>query len=264
MYAPFTINYVIREDYIPREEKNEKKYTVVNFGDSIVGAFEAPTDISTYLEKLIGGTVYNAGFGGCQMSKRNSSTWDPFAMYALADAITSDDWSFQDATDENDSLPNYFKSKKDFLKTIDFSKVDVVTISYGTNDFTAGKALDSENDPDDIETYAGALRYSIEKLLTTFPNLMIYVCSQTYRFWQSEGEFLYDSNTHIINENKLTDFVEKTSAVAKEYNLPFIDNYYSLGFNQFNRSAYFNTNDGTHPKEKGREEIAKNIAKYIR
>ena len=69
-----------------------------------------------------------------------------------------------------------------------------------------------------------------------------------------------DSDTKEINGNKLTDFATKTEEIAKEYHLPFIENYYSLGFNKLTRGIYFPANDGTHPNEAGRRLIAKHIS----
>lgn len=253
--------------------KAEKKLTgkvVVNFGDSIFGKRMPPDDISTKLKTLTGATVHNCGFGGAHMSNHWASTYNAFCMCNLVDAIVSKNWTSQDTaiTDtSNNAVPSYFSERLGILKGLDFSKVDIVTIAYGTNDFTSGDALDDEGNAYNKESFAGALRYSIEKLLTAYPNLKIFVCSQSYRFWMDDSyTFTEDSDTYEnANGLKLTDFVAKTEEIAKEYHLPYIDNYFGLGFNKFNRTAYFTNSlgvisDGTHPNGVGCHLIAEHMA----
>ena len=256
--------------------KAEKKLTgkiIANFGDSIFGKRRPPEDISTKLAELTGATVYNCGFGGCHMSNHWASTYNAFSMCNLVDAIVSKDWTSQDtaiAETSSNVVPSYFSEALEILKGLDFSKVDIVTIAYGTNDFTAADALDNSENAYDKESFAGALRYSIETLLTAYPNLKIFVCSQTYRFWMDDFYvFTEDSDTHQnTNGVKLTDFVAKTEEIAKAYHLPFIDNYYGLGFNKFNRTEYFLNSqgavtDGTHPNTVGCRLIAEHMANQL-
>lgn len=241
--------------------------TIVNFGDSIFGNAKAPNDISTMLAQLTGATVYNCGFGGCRMSKHGYSNYDAFGMYNLASAIANNDFTLQDTaiidTEVREALPSYFKASLETLKTIDFSKVDIITIAYGTNDWTGGKTIDSEEETHSTNTYAGALRYSIETLCTAYPHIQIFVCTPTWRFWHTDGTYTEDSDTKVLGGTKLTDFVDKTVQVAREYHLKVIDNYNELGINKFNRTNYFPATDGTHHNLNGRILIARHIANEL-
>ena len=237
--------------------------TIVNFGDSIYGKRRPPNDISTELAKLTGATVHNCGFTGCMMKIHFNAAYTPFSMCSLADAIVTGDWTGQDASVANMSangIPDYFPETIALLKGLDFSGVDVITIAYGTNDFVnGGGKLDNPDNPTDTDYFAGALRYSVERLLTAYPHLKIYICSPTYRFWNEDGVFS-DSDSRVQHNLKLTDFVTKTREVSEEYHLPYIDCYYSLGFNKFNRGMYFSEADGTHPNTQGCHLIAKHVA----
>lgn len=239
--------------------------TIVNFGDSIFGNRRPPNDISTEIARLTGATVHNCGFGGCRMTYR-SDNWGAFSMCALADSIVNNDWTLQDTAINTSGwgMVEYFPETVTLLKSIDFSKVDIITIAYGTNDFTASVAMDNTENNKDTTRFAGALRYSIETLLNTYPHLKIFVCSQTYRFWLDDsGAFIEDSDTHEnLNGTKLTDFVTKTKEVAEEYHVPYIDNY-NIGMNKYNRSVYFSSTDGTHPILAGCDLMAANIAKKL-
>lgn len=239
--------------------------TIVNFGDSIFGNAQPPTDISTFLAKKTGATVYNCGFGGCRMSPHPTAEYHAFSMYKLADAISTGNFTEQENAVNSTSvtLNNAIKSNFATLKTIDFSNVDIVTIAYGANDFN-GASLDNEDNPLDTATFGGALRYSIETLLTAYPNLRIFVLSTTWRFWINDSnEYIDDSNTRTNGLNKtLSDYNAQLKSVAEEYNLPFIDDYH-IGIGKFNRSYYFNANDGAHHNENGRELIAAHLAKRL-
>ena len=260
-FSDYQIRYYVKESALP-----DKNYyplygkKIANFGDSVFGNKRPPNDVSTALANITGATVYNLGFGGCRMSQ-HSANWDAFCMYRLADAVATGDFSLQNAVDVDNvsGMPSYFKETRTLLESIDFSEVDIITIAYGTNDFTASVSLDNANDPKDTTTFCGALRYSLEKLLTAYPQLHIFVCTPTWRFWMDNGTFLYDSDTHEINGKLLTDFVEAVKTVSNAYHVKAIDNYYDLGINQYNRSHWFPSNDGTHHNKDGGVLIARHM-----
>lgn len=269
-YEEYVPKHFVKESALPKKslERGFDGKVIVNFGDSIFGLRRPPDDISTELARLTGATVHNCGFGGCRMSKHNMDNFDAFSMYRLADAVASGEWSYQDEgiadTTNSENVPSYFAEGLAILKGLDFSKVDIVTIAYGTNDFTASVNLDNANNAYDTSTFAGALRHSVEALLTAYPHLKIFVCSQTYRFqMDGDGIFTEDSDTETnSNQVKLTDFVAKTEALAKEYHLPYINNY-DIGMNKYNRSQYFAATDGTHPITTGCKLIATHMAKKL-
>lgn len=245
--------------------------TIVNFGDSIYGNANAPTDISSHLAELTGATVHNCGFGGCRMGTHSSEYFAPFSMFKIADAIISGDFTEQEQALENaissgqtGVLVTKFPSTLELLKSIDFSKVDVITIAYGTNDYLGNNALDNQDNPYDTATFGGALRDSVEKLLGAYPNLRIFIVSLTYLFFMdSNYNFVDDSGTHTNSLGKLLgDYNDTSEAIADEYNLPYINNY-EIGMNKFNRSLYFPAKDGVHHNENGRKVIAAHLAKNL-
>ena len=242
-----------------------KNKVIVNFGDSIFGNKRPPDDISTALSNITGAVVYNCGFGGCRMS-RHLENWDAFSMYNIATAITTRNFSYQDSIDVDsvEGMPEYFKESRELLKEIDFNKVDIITIAYGTNDYTSGRKLTNPDDPKDITTFTGAMRYSIETIAECYPHIKIFICTPTYRFWEDEeGNLRSDSNTELCGTSVLPDFVKATKDVAKEYHLKCIDNYFELGINKFNRKHYFPEKDGTHHNVLGAKLIAEHIASEL-
>jgi lysophospholipase L1-like esterase len=243
---------------------------IVNFGDSIFGLARPPYDISTVIANRTKATVYNCAFSGCCMAKHPTTSFDAFSMYRLATAITTNDFSLQDTYVSASEIPSHFTETLDLLKSIDFSEVDIVTISYGTNDFTAGLPVDSTNYPRNSGIFAGALRQSIEKLQTAYPNLRIFLLTPCYRFWNDDdGNFSKDVTdaTYVqtwdgSNAQKLGDFAEKIKEVAKDYFLPVIDTY-NVGIGKFNRTYYFPSNDTVHHNQDGRNLLGEFIAKHL-
>ena len=263
-FEPYSEHLEIKESALPDVKTSPiREKIIVNFGDSIFGSSRPPVDISTMISNITGATVYNCAFGGCEMSIHADANYNPFSMCNLADAIASDVWTSQESASSASGMPAYFADTVALLKTIDFSKVDIVTIGYGTNDWNNGTELDNGGNSNKAY-FADALRYSIETLLTAFPNLKIFVCTQTYRFFMDASyNFVDDSNTHTNSHgNTLIDFVEKTIEVAEQYNLPYINNY-NIGMGKYSRSYYFYPTDGTHPKPEGNMLIASNMANKL-
>lgn len=229
---------------------------VVNFGDSIVDRNMPSNDISSMIATISGATAHNIGFGGCRMSVgKYPRPWEAFSMVSLARAIVSKDWSAQDTAiaDTSQGYPTYFASKLALIKSLDFNKVDYVTIRYGTNDWNASVYLDNPENKYDEWYLTGCLRISLELLMEAYPHLRFLIQTPGYRFWMdSNGEFIEDSDTKLnTNNDKLTDFVEQMIKVAKEYKIPYQDDYHMLGFNKFNRKKFFDATDGVHPNASG-------------
>lgn len=248
------------KNYLPLYGK-----TIVNFGDSIFAQAQPPNNISTFLANKTGATVYNFGFGGCAMTQRGSNN-DPFSMCSLSEAIANNDYTVQENTlaDTSKTFPDYFAASIEKMKNTDFSKIDIVTIAYGTNDWNGSVVLDNEENLHDTATIGGALRTSIETLLTAYPNARIFVLSTTWRFWHDDNNvYTEDSDTRTNSIGlKLADYNAKLKEVAEEYNIPFVDDY-NIGINKFNRSQYFSTTDGTHHQIEGRKLIAEHLAKEL-
>lgn len=234
---------------------------IANFGDSVFGNARPPLDVSTFLADNTGATVYNCAFGGCRMGVHNGH-WDAFSMYRLAYSIANNDYSVQDDAINYDDRVSYAEEPLALIKSIDFEKLDILTISYGTNDYTGNNPIDNTDNPLDTSTVCGALRYSIETLLTAYPNLRIFVLLPTYRFWMdSANAYTDDAFNHTNNLGKtLVEYNEAIAETAKAYNVPVIDNFAELGINKFNRQQYFPVTDGTHHNENGRKLLAKHIA----
>ena len=239
-----------------------KGKVIANFGDSIFGNARPPLDISTMLAARTGATVHNCAFGGCRMGP-HSGHWDAFSMYRLAEAIASGDYSVQDEAITYSDRTSYAEEPLAEIKAIDFATLDIMTIAYGVNDFNGSNPIDNADDPKDTATVCGALRYSIEALLTAYPQLRIFILLPTYSFtMDDEGAFVEDMDTKVNSLGKtLGEYSQAIADVAKAYKLPVIDNYNGLGVNRLNRNQYLS--DGAHHNTAGRELLADHIARAL-
>ena len=282
-----------------QEKINAKSFTgkkIAFFGDSIVGNFNDSTGVCSQIAEKTGATVINCAFGGSRMayeySKYGDATpgatgyidgataaqknqvdqyryWNTLSGYGLAQAISTGTWTMQEYAVANmASGLNYFSARLIEIEAIDWSTIDYILWEYGTNDFSTKVMLSDATDTTNLFAFDNAYRQTIETISTAYPNIQIIPITPTWRFWEDSGAYLYDSNTHTMNDYEdtsrlLTAFVAKAQEIAREYQLPFIDDYYTLGANKFTRSAFFDATDGVHPNANGRTRIAEHIASQL-
>ncbi|MCI5685203.1 MAG: SGNH/GDSL hydrolase family protein [Enterococcus gallinarum] len=247
---------------------------VVNFGDSLFGNTQGASSVSNVISNVTGAVVYNCGFGGCRMAGgQEIEAWQSFSMFRLSDEIVKENddptkWNLQDAAVNNEkwnNKPTYFENTLSVLKGIDFNSVDFITIAYGTNDYTGGNLIDDESNPLNTDTFSGALRYSLEKIMAKYKHLKILICTPTYRLWfNPDGSVESDSDTRdYARSGVLTEYVNKTIEIAKEFKIPVLDNYFELGVNKYNALEFFTISDGTHHNDLGRKKMGEKIGSAL-
>ena len=233
--------------------------TIVCFGDSLFGMYRGNDSAPAFVAKKTRATVYNVGFGGCRMSVHPSNGYAQFSMWALAKAVAEQDFSDQEQYASSGS--DYFTDQLALLKSIDFNAVDCVVIHYGTNDFQGGVPLDDATQSTSYTTICGALRYSIETLLSAYPNLRIFVSLPVFRYWTEGGTTTYSDTKKNSNGITLEDVVDALNNVCYEYDIPVIDGYRGLGVNKFNATSFYR--DGTHHNLSGRERFGEFIGQCV-
>lgn len=223
----------------------------VCFGDSVTGNMASPYDYPTILAEETGMTVVNGGFGGCRMTDTHpTAAYAAFSMVKLADAVDTGDWSLQDTNVSGLSTTTHGVEHLAALKDVNWSKVDFVTIAYGTNDIQSAIGIDNSSNPLDTTKYLGALRYTITKILTKYPHIKMLLLTPIYRYWNDDD---IDSDSKMFNggTQHFTEWGDGLLKVAEEFKIPAVDMYRTLGFNSITRVHYFPANDGTHPNAKG-------------
>ncbi len=244
-----------------KEESTQRyeheKRTIVCFGDSIFGMYRDDTSVPSYIASVTGDTVYNVGFGGCRMAKHPYTGYNEFCMYALAQAITTKDYSQQDSAVAEGS--SYFPEQLELLKSIDFNAVDIIVIHYGINDLSGGVPIDNPENPTDISTFRGALKYSIETISSSYPHIKFFISLPTFHYrTNKDGQIVFSDEYFNRNGYTVFDYISAIESVAEEYSLSVIDSYYELKIDRSNAEEFLA--DGIHHNEQGRKCLGEYIA----
>ena len=246
--------------------------TIVCFGDSIT-QFSDSLGLSypQYLSRLSGCKVYNAGIGGTRLARRATPTapvtteemaWASVDISNLIGAWINNDWTVVDSAITY--LYNHGHDYRDIvagLKLIDPSAVDIVTIFGGTNDFTGNSPLGTIGSTD-ISNVSGALETMINLIQTENQAIEVFVFAPIVRYINNTRTDAYWSDNYESNGKKLPDVAEHIENTCKYFHINCENWYWTLGWNQFNFSEYFNDNDGTHPY-KGFKYIGEKMFKYL-
>lgn len=248
--------------------------TVVMLGDSVIGNYNGPDSVPTFLERFSGAKCYNCGFGGSSMGRDTVAPvfadLSAFDGWKIVHAIAINNYSDQleaiasDPTYER--LKSYFSSHIATLQSMDWSKVDMITLSYGTNDWGMSVTLnDNPNNLKDTTTFGGAYRTALEELWSVYPHIKVVLCGCIWRGLSIvDGELVSDTDDGAGSRlAPLKDYEEKIKSVAEEYHVPFIPMYDNTSFNKYTWKQYFHTTDATHPARKGRYVIAKRYAEFL-
>lgn len=261
----------IQENITNASNVSNNGYTVVMLGDSLVGNYDGSDSIPSVLSELTKATCYNCAFGGSSMGSDLVSPdeyLEAFNGWKIINAITTGDYSIQQTAIDNDPsyqhLRSNFQSHLDTLQNMDWSKVDIITLSYGTNDWGTKVVLSDDTAPMSTDTFMGAYRTALETLLATYPHIKVLAFGVVWRALHvTDGVVDNDSDSANTGRNwSLRAYEEGADTVCKEYHVPFAPMYDYSEFNKFTWSNYFGT-DLTHPNAKGRYVMAKRYASFL-
>ena len=262
------VNYnIIIEKLDTDEQKLAHHERMLCIGDSIT-AFDGQNSIGTgvgrdgmrysdYMQIFRPGiTLTNIGIGGTRLAQRtatlpdtptdNSHAYAALDMVNLVKAVCSGDFSVQDAA-ATYLADVGITAKIARAKLVDITKIDIVTILGGTNDWTGNQTLGTVDGTDETTTL-GALNTIISTLLTANPRIRIYIALPPVRYVGSTYTDPYWCDTYQ-NENgqTLIDLCESLESVAANKYTPVIDLHRDLGWNKENFWSFFISPDGTHP-----------------
>lgn len=234
------------------------------FGDSITDSFGVPEQVAI----RGGATVINGGFGGCRWTPGGSITGmqgaqAQFSMVRLAQAVASGDWSAQiKAADDAVAIdPTYDKrAKVAALAAVDWLKVTRISFDWGTNDWSANRALGAPGSTAENEIN-GAINLAITRIQTKYPTAQLVLITP---WWRGPNATLGDSN---INPNTAGLFLREIQDTIIErgryHQVPVIRMHELVGINLGNVDIY--TGDHLHPRvPAGRDRKAKVIVNQMR
>lgn len=228
--------------YVPKFLDGKK---ILNLGDSIFGN-DRTDNISEFLAKYSGATVYNGGLGGTRMSSRpTDNAYEAFDGLKLVEAITSGDWSFQDACIGNVQTA-YYAETLAMLKSLDMSTIDIVTLAWGANDWT------SEGCTDEVTT--NALASIIDMFQAAYPKIRLLVCTPIYRL-------IDDGDTDTVERygRTMPVLVKAIEDKAKAKHISVLNSYENMPLSVNTASTYFDS-DNVHLNTEGNKLYAELIS----
>lgn len=243
------------------EIKREPRDVVVT-GDSIIGKEREDGTVEEFFEKYSGLTMVNGAFGGnCasvgEDAGRYSYQGESITLPELAEAVCCRDFSVQrgDMAGSQTKI-EYFDSALQNLSEVDFEQTKVLMLAFGTNDYLSGKKTDDPADPYNVETYGGALRYGIELLEKTYPDLEIVLVTPLFCHISGWDNCL---EQRFYGGETLDQYVETGKRVAKQYGVYVIDGFHEAGINESNYEEFMEEG-GLHLNREGREKYARFLA----
>ena len=232
------------------KEESNKIINYVAMGDSITGMFSYGTSYPEMIAKNDNRiNAFNCGFSGSQVTDHSNENYKAFSFNRLVNAIVNNDWTLQDSAVENITTAHYSENLAR-LKTIDFSKVDYLSLLYGTNDWGSSVSLD---------IFKSVYVSSITTLLTKYPNLKVIIISPYWRSITTGKDSNIDANGNNEYLYQFSDGIEELA--KKNFNCPTLNLYWNLGANAIT-NRYF-TQDGTHPTFSTRLRIANMIDELL-
>lgn len=248
------VDYFIKNNQEIQNINNETNYlknkTVVMMGDSIMDICGIPEKVA----ELSGANVYNVGFQGCLLQYMNNTVYEgtrEFSGYAISKSIKENNFNTQQNEILNNSNLAMYSNRLTTLKSIDFSKVDIVTVAYGTNDF-GFNGIVGYKDSEGNNNVAGAMKEIVKNLQSVNSNMEIIFFTPIYR-----------ADKFINNTNVLEDYVSIIKETASSLGIKVIDLYTCSGINEFNYNILLK-NDKLHPNTEGCLVEANAIIKYIK
>ena len=255
-----------------KQEAPKYEHNIVFLGDSVIGNYAQFFSVTTVMEDRLGVDVYNGALGGTCMSfyvgnVRESVHSSQWSMVKLAQAIYAEDWTSQVAgvsysenyRESAGQILDYFYERILHLSQTDFSKVDILIMEHGTNDYNCGQVLESEEDPWDITTYAGAIRTTVKLLTEKYPDLRIILVSPIYcEFIDEDNAKCYETD---FGGGVLDDYVQMQKTVAEECGVEWINAYHGSGIWSDTIDIY--TYDKLHLTDEGKQLIGDLIADYL-
>ena len=235
-----TNNIKTIKSYFPLNGKN-----ILMLGDSIMGA-DRTNGVPDFVKSFTGANVWNGGLSGTHLAYRGEGLTNNVGCLdgeRIIDALISGNWSEQKACVKalyDQGKFKYFTETINTLAAIDMSTVDVLTLAFGTNDWTGGrKQTDVLN----------ALTSVIDKVQKNFPHVRILVITPIYRYFGGSGSAGDSDTVTKIGSTDigytLKSLALKIEETAKNKRISVLNAYQELPLSVNNASTYFDKDSST-------------------
>lgn len=245
--------------------KQKSAPKVVFLGDSIYATARGGDAVPDQLAGRFDGEVLNAAFGGTSLARTDRERWmdlsmDSMSFISLSKSILSKDFSVQRQARIEEPATEYFDEVIEELSKVDFSKVEILFLGYGMNDYQNAVSRNNPEDPLDEYSFGGALRRTLGDLQKKYPSLRMILLTPTYSWYLTKEK---DCEQQDWGGGFLWQYVALEKEIAAEYGVAVIDLYQDLYEHEVFEDWKTYTVDGVHPNDLGRKLIAERIAAYL-
>lgn len=160
--------------------------TIVCFGDSITElAGMGGKRYSDWIAEMSGANVINVGIAGTQLRQREVISATPAGVlqsYAGIDIVNmvksamTNDFTIATASAEKLKELGIVDTTEivERCSQIDWSKIDIITVFGGTNDWYNNGGNTGDEDSTDVSMTCGAVNDIIQRICSTYPNIKLY------------------------------------------------------------------------------------------
>lgn len=188
-------------------------------GDSITAQ---ATYINTLKNELQLASLYNYGVSGSSIAKDSASDSDAFCVR---------------------------------VDSMNLTGVTMITVLGGTNDYQKNISIGQSSDTS-LTTFYGAVKYVINKLVSTRPKATIIFMTPTKRNLSGDPANGINQAGHTLK-----DYRDVIIEVCSDYSIPVLDLWADSGMNTINLSNY--TVDGLHWNSTMGVKMGKTIARFV-
>lgn len=227
---------------------------VLFFGDSVTEFTYNGKGLVDYFREVSGAITYKAAVGGSRFSQRSIPVLTPkseaearaaFDICNMVEAWTTNSFDYQDAAV---LYLNRYGSQVQALRDCPINDADIVLFASGGNDLSAGVPF-GDFDNNSLFTINGAINQIITLLLAAKPSLKVFVYSPLvgYRENIRDDDHWSDNYVYSAYDKTKPELINLIENRVSSWDVPYLNLYNSLGWNQQNFSNYYLDTDGTHP-----------------
>lgn len=239
--------------------------TVLMVGNNPISDCTNENGIPALVADMAKAEVYSAGFADTCLAASNSEysadfAPDAFSLSYLTKAMCSGDYSLQDNALSAGTVNQDYAASLNVLKTMDYSKVDVLVFMYDANDYLQRRNLYDENNAYNTGTYTGALRASATQISEAYPHIRIIFMTPSFASVVNEDGSYASGDTTNLGCGTIPNYLLFSIDVANECMFTVVDNYYGTIFEDIAADYLV---DNVHLNDLGRQAMAVRLAEAI-
>ena len=229
--------------------------TILCLGNSPFADDKGENGLAQTIAKKMDAIAYDGSFANSFQTMSSESSldglhMDGLSLYPVVSAICSNDFSIVETIAS--AAGETEVATVDMLKTLDYTKVDMLLIMYDLSDYISKRPLYNPDANYDVTTWAGSLYASLELIEKTYPHIRTIVLSMPACGKTVDGSYV-DGDKMNLGNGTLPDYLNYAVSVSIDNGVSFIDNYYGV-INVENKDKYLV--DEYHLNAKGIEAVA--------